>query len=51
LSTINYLIPVVAYFTGIAVLNEPLTWTSLIALGIILSGIALTRFRAAHNAR
>jgi drug/metabolite transporter (DMT)-like permease len=51
LSTINYLIPVVAFFAGVIFLNEPLSWISLVALSIILSGIALTRFRAGHNAR
>lgn len=51
LSTINYLIPVVAFFSGVLFLNEPLSWISLLALAIILSGISLTRFRASHNAR
>ena len=46
LSTINYMIPVVAFFTGAYVLSEPVEWSSIIALVIILSGIALTRFRA-----
>ncbi|MCP3867114.1 MAG: DMT family transporter [Gammaproteobacteria bacterium] len=45
LSNINYLIPVVAYFTGVWVLSEPLTTGALIALTIILAGIALTRYR------
>ncbi len=51
LSTINYLIPVVAFISGIMFLNEPLSWVSLLALAIILTGIYLTRFRAGHNAR
>jgi len=51
LSTINYLIPVVAFFAGVMFLDEPLSWLSLLALGIILVGISLTRFRAGHNAR
>ncbi len=51
LSTINYLIPVVAFLAGVWVLSEPLALSSLLALGIILLGIALTRFRATHNAR
>lgn len=51
LSTINYLIPVVAFFAGIMFLNEPISWISLLALTIILTGIYLTRFRAGHNAR
>lgn len=51
LSTINYLIPVVAFFSGVMFLDEPLSWISLLALAIILAGISLTRFRAVHNAR
>lgn len=46
LSNINYLIPVVAFFTGVWVLSEPMTVTSLFSLAIILTGIALTRYRA-----
>lgn len=46
LSTINYMIPVVAFFTGAYVLSEPVEWSSIVAMVIILSGIALTRFRA-----
>ncbi len=46
LSTINYMIPVVAFFTGAYVLSEPVEPSSIVALVIILSGIALTRFRA-----
>lgn len=46
LSTINYMIPVVAFFTGAYVLSEPVEWSSIFALTIILIGIALTRFRA-----
>lgn len=45
LSNLNFLVPVVAFFTGALLLNEPLTLSSLIALGIILSGIFLTRLR------
>jgi drug/metabolite transporter (DMT)-like permease len=45
LSTINYMIPVVAFFTGAYVLSEPVEPSSIVALVIILSGIALTRFR------
>lgn len=51
LSTINYLIPVVAFLAGVVILSEPMSWSSLVALVIILSGIALTRFRAQHNVR
>lgn len=46
LSTINYMIPVVAFLTGAIILSEPVEWHSLLALITILSGIALTRFRA-----
>jgi len=46
LSTINYMIPVVAFFTGTLILSEPIEWHSILALITILSGIALTRFRA-----
>ena len=46
LSTINYMIPVVAFFSGAYILSEPVEISSLFALAIILSGIALTRFRA-----
>jgi len=45
LSTINYMIPVVAFFTGAIILSEPVEWHSILALITILSGIALTRFR------
>jgi len=51
LSTINYLIPVVAFFAGVMILSEPIDNSSIIALIIILLGIALTRFRSAHLAR
>lgn len=50
LSTINYMIPVVAFFAGAYILSEPVTWTSIVALVVILTGIALTRFRAGHHA-
>ncbi len=45
LSIINYLIPVVAFFCGVVILSEPAGWSSLIALVIIISGIALTRYQ------
>ncbi len=51
LSTINYLIPVVAFLAGVMLLNEPLSWMSLLALMIILLGISFTRFRSNHNNR
>ncbi len=46
LSTINYLIPVVAFLCGAWLLSEPVTWQNLLALVAILVGIAITRFRA-----
>jgi drug/metabolite transporter (DMT)-like permease len=51
LSTINYMIPVVAFFSGAFILSEPIETSSLFALGIILSGIAFTRFRAGQTHR
>jgi len=45
LSTINYMIPVVAFFAGALILSEPVEWHSIVALVTILGGIALTRFR------
>lgn len=49
LSTINYMIPVVAFFAGATILDEAVEITSIFALGIILSGIALTRYKAAQT--
>lgn len=46
LSTINYLIPVVAFLSGVFILSEPVNASSILALIIILCGIALTRYRA-----
>ena len=46
LSTINYLIPVVAFLCGAWLLSEPVSWQHFTALGMILCGIAITRFRA-----
>jgi drug/metabolite transporter (DMT)-like permease len=43
ISNVNYLIPVLAFFSGIIVLNEAVTWLSLFSVAVILSGIALTR--------
>jgi len=43
ISNVNYLIPVLAFFSGIILLNEAVTWISLLSVAIILSGIALTR--------
>jgi drug/metabolite transporter (DMT)-like permease len=45
LSTINYLVPVVAFFCGAWLLSEPVSWHHFVALGTILSGIAITRIR------
>lgn len=47
LSTINYLIPVVAFFCGAWLLSEPVGWQHYLALLTILGGIAITRIRSA----
>ena len=47
LSTINYLVPVVAFFCGAWLLHEPVSWQHFVALGTILGGIAITRVRGA----
>jgi drug/metabolite transporter (DMT)-like permease len=47
LSTINYLVPVVAFFCGAWLLHEPVSWHHFVALGTILGGIAITRLRRA----
>ncbi len=49
LSTINYMIPVVAFLAGAYILSEPVEWTGIFALIMILTGIALTRFRASQT--
>ena len=46
LSTINYLIPVVAFLCGAWLLSEAVTWMHFAALATILGGIAITRYRA-----
>jgi len=46
LSTINYLIPVVAFLCGAWLLSEPVGWVHYTALATILAGIGITRFRA-----
>ena len=51
LSTINYLIPVVAFFCGAWLLAEPVDWHHYLALITILGGIAVTRFRASQALR
>ena len=43
LSNINYLIPLVAYFTGALVLGELVVWHDMLALVAILFGIAVSR--------
>jgi drug/metabolite transporter (DMT)-like permease len=45
LSTINYLIPVVAFLCGAWLLSEPVTWQHFVALTTILGGIGVTRIR------
>ncbi|MEH6579277.1 MAG: DMT family transporter [Amphritea sp.] len=45
LSNINFIIPVVAFLSGTLILAEPVTAQNIIALVIILTGIATTRFR------
>ncbi|GAB3483775.1 DMT family transporter [Marinomonas epiphytica] len=45
LSYINYVIPIVAYFTGALLLGEAIEWHSLGAMLLIIFGIALTRKR------
>ena len=49
LSTINYLIPVVAFLCGAWLLSEPVTWMHFVALIAILGGIGITRIRASRN--
>ena len=39
----NYIIPVVAYLAGAAVLGEQMLWTDVVALAVILTGIAISR--------
>lgn len=48
LSTINYLIPVVAFLCGAWLLSEPVTWVHFLALVTILGGIGMTRVRLAE---
>lgn len=51
LSTINYLIPVVAFFSGAWLLSEAVSWVHYLALTTILCGIAATRFRVNQTPR
>ena len=41
----NYLVPLFAVFLGAAALGEPLDWHVLVALALILAGIAVSRIR------
>jgi drug/metabolite transporter (DMT)-like permease len=43
LSLMNYLIPLVALLAGVAVLDEEPTWWALVALVLILAGVALSQ--------
>ena len=43
LSNINYVIPVVAYFSGALVLGELVMWHDILALLLIIAGIVLSR--------
>jgi drug/metabolite transporter (DMT)-like permease len=51
LSTINYLIPVVAFLCGAWLLSEPATWQHFAALAMILGGIGITRIRVSLATR
>jgi len=51
LATINYLIPVVAFFAGAWLLSEPVSWQHYVALVTILGGIAITRVRVRQAPR
>ena len=48
LSTINYLIPAVAFAAGTLFLAEPWGWQHLIALAMILAGVGLIQVRQAR---
>lgn len=41
----NYLVPIFAVLLGAAVLNETLGWNILVALALVLSGIAISRIQ------
>jgi drug/metabolite transporter (DMT)-like permease len=45
-STVTYLLPVVAIVLGVLVLNESVTVAVLGGIGLVLAGVALTRYRA-----
>lgn len=42
-SLVIYLLPVVAVTLGVAVLDEPLTWSLVVGAGLVLAGVALSR--------
>lgn len=44
LANINYAIPVLAYFAGALLLGELIEWSGLVALVLIISGVAVTRY-------
>ncbi|MBT3145966.1 DMT family transporter [Neptunomonas phycophila] len=46
LANMNFMVPVVAYVLGVTILGESATAISLVAIGIIFSGVALTRYKA-----
>jgi len=47
-STVTYLLPVIAIVLGVLVLNEDMTVTALAGIALVLTGVALTRRRAAQ---
>lgn len=49
LSMINYMIPVIAYLAGVLLLAEPVLRLHLLALGLVLMGIALAQMRRRHR--
>ena len=49
LSTINYLIPAVAFLAGVVFLGEPWGWSQVGALVLILSGVWLIQLKPAVN--
>ena len=46
----NYLVPIFAVLLGAAVLNETLGWNILVALALVLSGIAISRIQPRKQA-
>ena len=51
LSTINYMIPAVAFLAGTVFLSEPWGWQHLVALLLILVGVWLIQVRNAEADR